>query len=724
MHKQKTFPIRLILTTLILLSLLVLPQQSAQAAGQRYYVLGNGGNDSNNGTTWAQAFKNLQKALSVAVTGDEIWVAKAVYYPDNGGSYPLDSRDSTFILKNGVKVYGGFAGTESSLTQRNITVNATILSGDVDNNDNNIDGNFIAETTGDLFGLNAYHVITTNGTNPETVLDGFIITAGQADAASDPDRDGGGLYNNGGSPTLSNLIIQGNSATVGGGLFSQDGTPTLSNVSFINNFALNNGGGWWNKGESQLDGALFSGNLAGIAGGGLMVFGTTTQGGPSMVNAVFSNNQAPTGGGLANDSSNLHLSKSTFDGNFASSRGGGLSSVGNSTPTLTELVFVNNNSMNGGGIYTSTGSNPGLTTVSLQSNTADFGAGMLNDGSSPVLFGVTFEGNISNSTGGGMSNLNGAAASIEMVTFRDNQASTGGGIYNYLSNPTLKNVDFDGNIATSNSTGGGGMFNHKSSPNLKRVNFSGNKANNASGGGMYNYDSSSPVITDANFTGNSALNGGGMRNHYNNNQPVLTNVTFTGNEAQYGGGVSNDNSTPFFYNTTFAGNFANQGGAMNNYQSNPQIWNATFFGNIAQAANQGGGLYNSTSSAPFLRNVILAGSTNGDCVNGAGGAITGWYSLIQDTGALACSAINGNLGFITGVNPKLGILKNNGGFGLTFEPLIGSPVIDAVIDNNCMTELDQRGFNRFIDRDGNGSAVCDIGSVETGYSSFIPIILK
>ena len=538
-HKRTHFFIRLALLIFLVVGVLFQPLRPAQAAGARYYVRGNGGSDGNSGTSWAQAYKNLQKALAVAANGDEIWVAAGVYYPDNGGPYPLDSRAATFTLPDGVRVYGGFAGTETSLSECTIAANPTILSGDVDNNDVNTDGNFIAETTGDLVGANAYHVVTTSGTNIATLLDGFIITAGQANAGAAPDQDGGGLYNDGGSPTLSNLTLQGNWAEVGGGML----------------------------------------------------------------------------------------------------------------------------------------------------------------------------------------NLNAAAPSMERVVFRQNQAGTGGGMYNHISNPALKNVDFDGNIATSSSTGGGGMFNYKSSPNLQRVNFTGNKANSGAGGGMYNYDTSSPVITDASFTGNSALNGGGLRNHINN-QPVLTNVTFNGNEAQYGGGVSNDNSIPFFYNATFAGNFANQGGAMNNYQSSPRLWNATFYGNIAQAADQGGGLYNSTTSAPFLRNVILAGSTNGDCVNDAGSSITGWYSLIQDTGARACGATNGSQGLIVGADPQLGPLRNNGGFTLTFTPLVGSPVVDAVIDNNCTAGNDQRGFSRFIDGDRNGSAVCDIGAVEAGFSTFLPAILR
>lgn len=714
---------RLICALLCLVVLFAAPAHRAYAAGNRYYVRGNGGSDSNNGTSWAQAFKNLQKALTTASSGDEIWVAAAVYYPDNGGPYPLDSRDAKFILINNLKVYGGFAGTESDLSQRNLDANPTILSGDVDNNDVNTDGDFIANTVNDLVGANAYHVVVASGTSSTAVLDGFIITAGQADSNNASDGRGAGLYSYNGSPTLRNLTFQGNSALLGGGIYSQDSQLTASNIRFINNDAQNAGGGWWNQGESSLAGGLFSGNRAGTAGGGMMVQGTPTQGGPSLVNVTFTANLASNGAGLANDGSNLSLSKTNFGINAATVRGGGIDSQGAGSPTLSEVSFNSNSAANGGGIATSAGSNPSLTLVDFNANQAGFGAGMQNDGTSPTLFSSTFNANIATNGGGGMMNINGAAPSIEMTTFSGNQADTGGGMYDYNSNPVIKNVDFLNNIATSSATGGGGMFNYTSSPSLRRVKFIGNQANSGAGGGIYNYLSSSPAITDASFSGNSALNGGAIRNHFNN-QSVLTNVTFAGNEAQYGGAVSNDTSTPAFYNVTFANNFANQGGGMNNYQSSPSLWNVTFFGNAAQGVDQGGGMYNSTSSAPFLRNVILAGSTNGDCVNGAGGAITGWYSLIQDTGVRACGAVNGNQGFKVGVNPLLGVLANNGGFGQTFEPGAGSPAIDAVIDNTCMTQLDQRGFSRFLDGDRNGSTICDMGAVEAGSRVFLPLIKR
>jgi hypothetical protein len=108
-------------------------------------------------SSWATAC-DLQTALDSAVSGDEIWVKMGVYYPGSSGS-----TSSTFTMKNGVAVYGGFNGTETSRDQRDWQTNKTILSGDIDKNDTNTDGNNIVETWNDTRGSNAYHVVTVSG---------------------------------------------------------------------------------------------------------------------------------------------------------------------------------------------------------------------------------------------------------------------------------------------------------------------------------------------------------------------------------------------------------------------------------------------------------------------------------------------------------------------------------------------------------------------------------
>ena len=83
-------------------------------------------NSQGNGSSWTNAFGSVQQALKVAQNGDAIWVAQGTYFTTSG-----NNRNLSFQIKDGVKLYGGFAGYESSLTQRNINANRTILSGEI-----------------------------------------------------------------------------------------------------------------------------------------------------------------------------------------------------------------------------------------------------------------------------------------------------------------------------------------------------------------------------------------------------------------------------------------------------------------------------------------------------------------------------------------------------------------------------------------------------------------
>lgn len=108
---------------------------------------------SGDGSSWGAAVKFLSVALSSALPGDEIWVASASaspYRPDQSALHPSGSgdRNASFVIKATVRVYGGFIGTESSLGQRSPTLNPTILSGDLLQNDVDADlQNFGANST-------------------------------------------------------------------------------------------------------------------------------------------------------------------------------------------------------------------------------------------------------------------------------------------------------------------------------------------------------------------------------------------------------------------------------------------------------------------------------------------------------------------------------------------------------------------------------------------------
>ena len=221
----------------LLLALILSPVSPARAAGVRYaapVAVGSG-----NCSSWANAC-TLQTALSGAANGDEIWVKAGVYYPGAAGD-----RTATFTLKNDVALYGGFAGTETLLSQRAWQTNLTILSGDIDQNDNH-GGDYINENASQIVGSNAYHVVTGGGTNNTAVLDGFIITAGQANGSSFPYNAGGGMYNYQSSPALTNVTFSGNSAKYGGGMYDDSSSPALTNVTFSGNSAGSVGGGMYN----------------------------------------------------------------------------------------------------------------------------------------------------------------------------------------------------------------------------------------------------------------------------------------------------------------------------------------------------------------------------------------------------------------------------------------------------------------------------------------------
>jgi len=331
------------------------------AAGIRY-VKPNGGGDC---TAWEQACA-LQLALS---SGGEIWVAEGLYRPTTGFD-----REATFRLAAGVSLYGGFAGTETSRDQRDWQSNVTVLSGDI-GGDDQTDANGVVTTTAHINGSNAYHVVTVGSEVTQTaVLDGFTITAGQADGSHSAVQTGGGIYNESGTLTMSNSILSGNTAEIyGGGMFSGYGsTLTTTNSTLSGNTAGYYGGGINNSGTTTLINSDLSGNMAAFGGGIFNLFGPLT-----ITNSSLSGNTtSSSGGGIYNYYGTLTISNSSLRSNEADSAGGGISSFGGTT-TLINSGLSGNMADSAGGIF-----NLGtfyVTNSTLSGNTAELnGGGVLN----------------------------------------------------------------------------------------------------------------------------------------------------------------------------------------------------------------------------------------------------------------------------------------------------------------------------------------------------------
>jgi len=188
---------------------------------------------SNDGTSWENAYTSFQSALDIAVSGEQIWVAAGTYYPSSAYDLTSTSRYYHFRMINGVAIYGGFAGTETLLSQRNMSATVTILSGDIGTPNDNTD--------------NCYHVFyhPESNLNSSAILDGFTIKSGNANdnSGSGPHIYGGGMNNYvSSSPSLTNCTFSSNYALSGGGMYNYYSSPSLTNCIFESNSA-NYGGG-------------------------------------------------------------------------------------------------------------------------------------------------------------------------------------------------------------------------------------------------------------------------------------------------------------------------------------------------------------------------------------------------------------------------------------------------------------------------------------------------
>lgn len=220
---------------LMLASSLSLVSLSSFAAADVLYVRASAPGGGN-GQSWATAFRSLQDAFNQARSTpqvDQIWVASGTYKPH------ASNRNIAFVPRSNLALYGGFAGTETSIAQRIAGSNVTTLSGDLQGNDGS---GFVRRTD------NSRHVVTVD-TFAGVTIDGFTIAAGNADFAGEAYLGGGALYIRGSTATVSNCVFRDNIAGgtapdlggFGGALLLRGGTTTVKNCRFEANRGMNGG---------------------------------------------------------------------------------------------------------------------------------------------------------------------------------------------------------------------------------------------------------------------------------------------------------------------------------------------------------------------------------------------------------------------------------------------------------------------------------------------------
>ncbi len=282
------------------------------ASAQVFYVDDNAA-PGGNGTTWTLAYTSLDSALIAAGPGSEIWVAEGTYKP-RIPTVAGDSRSVTFDLPAlpypGLKLYGGFDGTELTLDDRTGLFQTTVLDGDLG-------------VAGDVTD-NAYHVVTFRNKYALALVDGFHVTGGNAVGASV--QRGGGVYcENIVSMSLKNCLVDGNAGDEGAGVSGHPAAFVIERCSITGNRALADGGGLFiHTSYLRMTNCDVSGNTAGARGGGIFIRSTHILDASEavqpieVVNTRFYSNAAGTRGGAA------HLAPGSQSGEIILNPGSGL----------------------------------------------------------------------------------------------------------------------------------------------------------------------------------------------------------------------------------------------------------------------------------------------------------------------------------------------------------------------------------------------------------------
>jgi len=262
-----------------------------------------------NGTSWSDATGDLAAALDQATAGTQVWVAFGTYKPTTG-----TDRNASFRVKSGVSLIGNFNGTEASVDQRQQTASATILSGEI-GQPGQAD--------------NSFNVVYMKNVDEKTLIDGFVITAGNANSQAN----------------------DGNKTRCGGGMFidGENGSskPTIANCEFLKNLGRDGAAVYNNgrRGESSpvFVNCTFKNNEAGLDGGAIYNDGRLKgKSSPTLTNCTFERNMGTYGGAICNATEdgtcNLVLENCKFTENAAYLRGGAVFSLNGDEKCYMELL--------------------------------------------------------------------------------------------------------------------------------------------------------------------------------------------------------------------------------------------------------------------------------------------------------------------------------------------------------------------------------------------------
>ncbi len=504
--------------------------------------------------------------------------------------------------------------------------------------------------------------------------------------------EGGGLWNSStGTMTVADVFISDNTASGddatmgGGGLYNDGGSVTLTGGSVVDNEATGDagsGGGIFNAGQLTATGTAITGNTAVRAGGGIEAIGGSTT---RLVDTDLSTNTA-TGVGAPGNGGGLHaggdavveLFGGSVSGNTAV-EGGGLWISGTGTLTTSVLMGTTTGTaiadntatgadpdQGGGGIYNVGGAvtlSGGSITGNMATGAAGSGGGIFHGGGMLMVSGVSIVGNTANRAGGGIETRDGSTARIAASNLTNNvagpagsampgnggglhvtgdgdvtfvggsvagntAANEGGGLWNGAGEMSVNGTTIRDNTASGAgaANGGGGIFNLSGLVSLDTVLVAGNTADGlaGSGGGVLNLGTLTAI--NSTFAGNVANRAGGAIETVGGTTVTLDRVTI---------GTNADGTDDAAEANSVAGAGANPGNGGGLHIGGDGVVTINDSSIRGNAAVEGGGLWNSPAGTLTVTRSLIAdntATTGGGVYNeadntGAGGTV----SLVNTT---------------------------------------------------------------------------------------------
>lgn len=558
---------------------------------------------SGTGLSWAEALSDIADAISLAPTGSEIWVA--------GGEY-----SGPLTLQTGCALIGGFAGTESSLSERNLAQNHSIITADesypctvVGSEESTLDGFTLSGSDGGS-DIGLYFMSVTSATVMNCVIQDFS-------SSEDIWWLGAGMYCYAASPHIVSCTFQMNTSVSNGGAgYLEESSPVFEQCSFKDNFAKSCGAFYIYRSSPIFNSCIMTGNSAAETCPSLGIWTSS----PSFYNCTISGNKQTenvSANIVCGDSSLLlrntivwntgpevDLDSSTIQADYCCIQGGwpGTENI-SSYPKFTDPDS---------GIWTlqmgspciDSGTIDLLTPFDVRGKPRPGGDGKIDIGAyeSPDEFlpgsGVSpsrLYVSASITPGGDGSSWTQALPSIgEALWMSGNNSEIWVAIGTYKES----NIIMESGVKVYGGFGG----NEEVIPEgrgLSTIDAS--------------LDSTNPVISAAEdiildhflLTGESQSNYGAL-SFYQINSATVTNCVITGNHSYIGGGVFCESSSPILIDCTISDNMTSGGGSglYCLYNSSPHLLGCTISGNTGG----GGGIYCSSASA-IVEQCTISGNT-------------------------------------------------------------------------------------------------------------------